>query len=214
MVGEREECAGMHALLNRMLHVFVEDTYGTEVWCDVLEGAGLSAVELDSLGPQTIRTTRALSRAVETVLARSVDTVLEDVGTYLVSHPNAQSVRRLLRFCGTDFVDFLHSLEDLPDRIRLAVPSLSLPEIEVAEEREARFLITCRGPLPGVGHLLAGLLRAMADDYGTLALLEHEGRSCDGDRLRVTLVDTAFSEGRRFVLGAGGAAPLLAGRHP
>ncbi|WP_240476934.1 heme NO-binding domain-containing protein [Roseivivax marinus] len=88
----------MHALLNRMLHVFVEDTYGTEVWCDVLEGAGLSAVELDSLGPQTIRTARALSRAVETVLARPVDTVLEDVGTYLVSHPNAQSVRRLLRF--------------------------------------------------------------------------------------------------------------------
>ena len=59
--------------------------------------------------------------------------MLEDLGTYLVSHPKMEDLRRLLRFGGVTYVEFLHSLDDLSDRVRLAVSDLCLPTLELRE---------------------------------------------------------------------------------
>ena len=56
------------------------------------------------------------------LLGRPVAGMMEDLGTYLIMNPSFPAVRRLLRFSGVTFLDFLHSLDDLPDRVRLAVP--------------------------------------------------------------------------------------------
>ena len=50
--------------------------------------------------------------------------VLEDLGTYLVSHKNGQNLRRLLRFGGQKYEEFLISLDELNDRSEL--PFLAL----------------------------------------------------------------------------------------
>lgn len=191
----------MHVLITRMLKVFVEDTYGAARWDQVLGVAGLRRVEIDARLRHDADQSDRLMRAVEAEFRRPIGGVLEDVGTYLVSHPNAQSIRRLLRFCGVDFVDFLHSLEDLPDRVALVLPDLALPEIEVLGEGDGRFEILCRNALPGFSELIAGLVRAMADDFGVLALLEHVGGHGDCDRVRVTVIECDFAEGRDFLLG-------------
>ena len=54
--------------------------------------------------------------------------------------------------------------------------------------------------MPGVGHLIVGLLRAMADDYGALVLLEHRGVADGGEQVAVTLLDQSYAAGRRFDL--------------
>ena len=133
-------------------------------------------------------------------LDRPRDALLEDLGTYLVSHPDLERLRRLLRFGGTGFVDFLHSLDELPDRARMALPELELPELDLNEQRPDRFRLMCKSPLIGAGHVILGLLRAMADDYGSLAVLEHEGSWPEGEIIRIDLLDPRFSEGRRFDL--------------
>ena len=46
-----------------------------------------------------------------------------------------------------------------------------------------------------------GILRAMADDYGALVLLEHQGRDRESDVISIRLVDVSFAEGRVFQLG-------------
>ncbi len=74
----------------------------------------------------------------------------------------------MLRFGGVTFVDFLHSLEDLPDRGRLALPDLDLPELHITDHGPDFFTLKCRAELTGAGHVMVGLLRAMADDYGAL----------------------------------------------
>jgi hypothetical protein len=126
--------------------------------------------------------------------------VLEDFGIYLASHPDVAQIRRLLRFGGDGLVDFLISLEDLPDRCRLALPALALPEMQVEEVADGRFLLTMRGGTDGVGHVMTGLLRAMADDYGALALMEHrgDGRSVEG--VAIHLVDAGHQQARDFRL--------------
>lgn len=195
----------MHGLINRTLQVFIIDTYGAACWAVILRRAEVGPLELEALLRYDSDLTDRLMHAIATELDRPIEAVLEDVGTYLVSHPNAQAIRRLLRFCGTDFVDFVHSLEELPDRASLVLVELRLPEIEVTEEESGRFVIRCRGDLPWFSHLLAGLVRAMADDYGVLALLEHAG-PLGGEGLYVTVVQSDYAEGRDFALGSPMAA--------
>ena len=49
---------------------------------------------------------------------------------------------------------------------------------------------------------MVGVLRAMADDYGALAMLSHEGQEGEAEIISIVLVESAFAEGRHFDLGA------------
>ncbi len=152
------------------------------------------------------------TRVVEQVLDAAVtrldkprEAILEDIGTYLITHPNNERLRRLMRYGGVDFIDFLHSLEDLPGRALLAVHDLDLPGLELTDSAPGQFLLSCHGSLrdlPGFGHVLVGGLRSMADDYGTLVILDHRGALDGAEIIDITVVETDFAEGREFDLGA------------
>jgi hypothetical protein len=126
--------------------------------------------------------------------------LLEDLGTYLVSHPNLERLRRLLRFGGVSYLDFLHSLEDIPDRGHMALPDLDLPRLRLVDCGEGLFRLHVSVLFSGVGHVVVGLLRAMADDYGALVLLDHGGNDAGDEVISIHLLDHRHSEGRRFDL--------------
>lgn len=62
--------------------------------------------------------------ALTKVLGRERSDLLEDFGTFVVSDSTLQPVRKLLRFGGGNYVGFLHSLEDVHDRAKIALPDL------------------------------------------------------------------------------------------
>jgi len=140
--------------------------------------------------------------AAATVLQRPQADILEDIGTYLVAHPSTQRLRRLLRFGGVTFEDFLHSLNDLPDRARLAVADLSLPALDLQAHQSDRYTLIVRGHIPGFGHVMVGLLRSMADDYGALATVDHLGQADGAETVNVALHERTFARGRSFFMGA------------
>jgi hypothetical protein len=105
-----------------------------------------------------------------------------------------------MRFGGATFEDYVHSIEDLPDRARLAVPDLVLPAIDLTEDGPGTFGLTIGPGLPGFGSVLVGMLRTMADDYGALALVEHRGQADGRERVQVGLLDRDFAAGRHFDL--------------
>lgn len=192
----------MHGLINRSIQSYVCNSYGIDIWNEVAAGAGLDFVEFEAmLSYDDAITPRVLER-LSLVLGRPRDEIMEDIGTYVVSHPEFEPVRRLLRFGGVTFEEFLHSLDDLPDRARLAVADLILPSLELREHAPGSFSLICGAPVAGYGHVMMGILRVMADDYGALALLEHTGRTADRETVTISLVETDFAEGRRFELGA------------
>ncbi|MBO9468310.1 Heme NO binding protein [Pelagimonas phthalicica] len=193
----------MHGLILKTLQVFVQDTYGQEPWQNIAAHAALDEVDFEAMLNYDEDIFTDVVNSASAVLDKPAEAILEDVGTYLVSHPNCEGLRRLLRFGGVDFIEFLHSLDDLPDRARLAVADLHLPDLELRDHTINQFQLKIDGHLPGFVHVMTGLLRAMADDYGALALLDHEGDR--GDRLQlidITVVETAYAEGRDFDLGA------------
>lgn len=199
----------MHGLINKAFESFLTDTFGQGAWHQILHQAGL----WEQVGPDGFEAlhvypddvTFRLVAAAAQALGRPPESVLEDLGTYLVSHPRTAPLRRLLRFGGSSYTDFLRSLDDLPGRARLAVPELALPALRLDEGGAGQFQITCRGCQPGFSHILMGVLRGLADDYGALVVLEHLGPGEGGDALSVAVHDPAFHAGRAFVLAAAGA---------
>ncbi len=190
----------MHWLVNRSIQCFLWDTHGPEAWAVVAVKAGLDAGGLEAMLARDSARTSAVLEAAAHRVGLPLEMLLEDLGTYLVTHENMQVIRRLLRFGGADFTEFLHSLDELPDRARLAVPDLDLPVLALEEHGTSSFTLRVTHPMAGFGHVLVGVLRAMADDYGTLALLEHRARLGEVDLVGVDLADTSFAQARSFQL--------------
>ena len=193
----------MHGLVNRAIQRFLTDTYGAGCWQKVTVAANLGFDEFEAMLIYEEALTGKVLQAACGELEKDCTEVLEDIGTYLVSHPNAEAVRRLLRFGGEDFVEFLHSLDDLPDRARLAVADLDLPQLELREHASDRFSLTVSARIDGFGHVMMGMLRTLADDYGALVLLEHRGGQSEIEVIDITLIETGYASGRSFELGAG-----------
>jgi len=197
----------MHGLINKAIQSFLCDSFGTPVWHDIAQTSGV----MQFLGPDGFEAmqlyddalTDAVLGAAAATLRRPRDSLLEDLGTYLISNERLEPLRRLLRFGGVSFTDFLYSLDDLQGRSQLAVPDLALPELTIDELGAGSFALTCRTCPPGFGHVLVGILRALADDYGALAVLEHHGGAVPGEEvIGIEVHDPAFHAGRRFDLAA------------
>ena len=192
----------MHGLINKAIQSFFCTTYGAERWLRVTQSAGLEFSDFEAMLIYDEEQSFRLLDVISEELGRPLAEVLEDLGTFLVSNPQTESLRRLLRFGGVSYIDFLHSLDDLPDRARLAVSDLRLPAMELREHTAGQFSLTCQPGLPGFGSVMIGILRAMADDYGALVILDHMGGSAGHEVISITLIETAFAEGRSFDLGA------------
>ena len=190
----------MHGLINKAIQSFVVDTCGHAVWDAAVLCAGLDFDSFEVLVVYEDALTQDILDAVSTEVQRPVSDLLEDLGTYLVSHPNLDAVRRLLRFGGVDFVEFLFSLDDLAERARLAVPDLVVPEVILTDEGQGNFLLETSFRLPGVGYVLIGILRAMADDYGALVFMEYEGTRDGLETVRIRLINKRFAEAKQFDL--------------
>jgi hypothetical protein len=191
----------MHGMVNRALQGFVTATYGPGPWAEIRHQACLPFDDFEAMLDYPDALTLTCFDAACQVLHKHPNALLEDLGTWLVTDPNLEPLRRLLRFSGASFLDFLLSLEELGDRGRLAVPDLDLPRIELDRLDPSSFRIRAHWGLPGIGPILMGGLRAMADDYGALALLRLDGIERGVECLHVQLLDTAFAQGRDFDLG-------------
>lgn len=193
----------MHGLINRAIQCFVRDTYGNATWAQVVSRADLPVSDFAAMFCYEDPLTDRMLDAICVVLAKPRATVLEDIGTYLVSDPKLAAPRRLLRFSGITYEDFLHALDDLPGRARLAVSDLILPRLDLRSQSGGRYVLVVDGPPNGFGHVMIGVLRAMADDYGALVMLEHRGTRHMREEVEIALVEPAFAKGRVFTLGAG-----------
>ncbi len=194
----------MHGLVNCAIERFVRTTYGDQQWRTICAAAELSEQRFEPLLTYSDHITQAIITSASQILKRSQEEVLEDLGSSLISGADdaAVATRRLLRFSGDGFVDFLYGLDDLPDRIALAVPDLRLPELTVEESRPDLFFVRVGDGWPGFLQVIRGVLRAMADEYGVLVLIDLFDDGPDA-ALEVQVIEISYAAGRAFTLRAG-----------
>jgi hypothetical protein len=190
----------VHGLVNRSIQCFVADTQGPEAWARVAALTRSGIADYESLLNYPDTETEDLLAAAGRGLDKTREHLLEDIGTWLVTADDLATLRRLLRFGGPDFVEFLHSLDDLPGRARMAVSGLDLPAMELREHAPLTYSLTLGAGMPGFGHVLMGLLQAMADDYGVLALFSLSLRPAGDAVLQIRVFRTDHAEGNAFDL--------------
>lgn len=195
----------MHGLVNRAFQGFLEDTYGQKVWDRVRSDAGLDFERFEAMLRYDAVLTERVMLAASYHLDKPLQTFLEDVGTWIITNQHGMNIRRLLRFGGRDFQEFLLSLDELPGRVKMAMPDLNVPAISLSNVGVTRVELIVTWPQINLSGVLLGAVRAIADDYGALVLMH----SSDSDPLTtvidVELLDNSFALGREFQLGG---APL------
>lgn len=193
----------MYGLIHRALQCFAQDNYGDDLWSAVVAEAGLPFHEFEAMLVYPDTYLDGVMGALSNQLDRTPLQVSEDVGAYLVTHKRMETVRRLLRFGGTTYEEFVLSLDDLHDRVKLALPDLDLPRLEVEAHSHTSLSVVLESSRQGFGAVLLGMMRAMADDYGTLVVLDLGGALRGGEVLEVVTVElfeVDFAVGREFGL--------------
>ncbi len=197
----------MHGLINRAVQCFVRDIYGPEIWAKLGAEVGVGTSGFEAMLSYEDEVTLTMLTALSRMRGQPVEDILEDLGTYLVTHPNTRAIRRLLRFGGQSFLELLYSLDDLPDRARLAVPELELPQLHLTELEPGRFRLEVAARQGGFGAVMTGILRALADDFGALAFLELGGAMERREVITINLLDPEFAEAKQFYLGGEAQLP-------
>lgn len=189
----------MQGFANKAIQNFVCDMYGRARWSAITRDADAGVSRFEPFLTYDAEITQNILTAAEDNLGLPRAAILEDLGHYLVAHPHNESLRRLLRFSGASFEDFVLSLDELPDRARLVVDDINLPSITIRQELPETYELILGSELRGFVWVLIGALRAMADDYGALALIDKGDR--DGrDAIHLTLANASFASGRQFDL--------------
>lgn len=178
----------MHGLVNRAIEEFTRKTYGDALWVASAVSTGIEPRSLLLMSGYEDALTGRLMREVSGRLARSPRDLAEDIGAWVARIP---SIRRLLRFSAPDFHGFLMALPELNGRAAMVVRGFDLPRITLCPTPEGwEVLAECERIWL---YALSGMLHAMADDYGVLAVVE-----IVGDRIRVSIPLTDFTPGRPF----------------
>ena len=193
----------MLGVVNKAIEEFVITVHGGAVWQEVLRDIGTPGFRFEPMLMYEDEKSYALIRALSKRLSKPQQDIFDDIGTYLVTPPNGGALRRLLRFSGSSFDDFLFSLDDLNDRVDLALPDLQLPQIMVIPQTIDRVHVRVSQTWSGFAYVLQGLLRAMADDYGTLVFLDVRRDVTDSACIEVILIENNFSAGIDFDMVGG-----------
>lgn len=166
----------MHGMINRGLQCYICDIHGVDIWEETCENAKLPFFNFESMLSYDDATTEDLLSSFGALVERPRDEILEDFGTYVVSEDALTAVRRLLKFGGGSYAEFLQSLNFVYDRAKMAVPDLDIPTMELVTHSPKSYTLHSRFQKRGFGATLLGLLRALADDYHTLVSITHTRR--------------------------------------
>lgn len=186
----------MHGMINRGLQTFVRDTYGPSKWNQVCADADLTICNFETMLKYDDALTDRVLDATAKMLRKSRDEVLEDFGNFVVADNRLASIPRLMRFGGETFEEFLFSLEDVYDRVRIILPQMEVPKMEIEPAGKGEFILHFDFLKSAYSAVLPGFLRAMADHYGALIWIEHlhgVGAPGDYDRFQISLLDTDWS---------------------
>lgn len=195
----------MHGLICKAVEGFIRNQHGAEAWSAARARAELPFDSFEALRDYDAARVEGMLDAIAAVIGHGRDAMFEDIGHWICTHPPLERVRRLIRFTGATFTDLLYGLDEVHDRACMAVPGLNLPNYRLVRVGSGEYEAISRWSVAGGAALLTGALRAMADDYGTLALIEATGARREDEVWRETIairiVDAEFHQPREFTLG-------------
>lgn len=179
----------MLGLITKGLQIFVEDLRGKAFWGRICAEQDILDPDFEALIDYDPALTNALIDSVSRELKISRHDLLEDFGTFITTNKEGGAIKNLLRLGGSSYAQFLRNLPDIPKIFAYALPNFILPRFSLREESPTSFTLEQSGT-QGLGGVFLGVLRAMADEYQVLVIIEHvalENERGTHDRFSITL---------------------------
>ncbi|UWQ21040.1 heme NO-binding domain-containing protein [Jannaschia sp. W003] len=195
----------MHGIICKTVETFLVSRHGERRWDEILRAAGTDVRSFETVRVYDAALLPRILAAASGTLGVPVRLLLEDMGHWLCVHPPLEPVRRLFRFSGTTFEEMLFGLHEVRARARMALPDLDMPALSLADRGGGTYRVISRWHQPGAAAVVMGILRAMADDYGALALVTFERGAQEGalwrECISVQLLAAEHQPPRSFSLG-------------
>ncbi len=212
----------MNGLIAQSIQHFLATQYGPELWVHVAKHirAPKDGFEAMRTYPTEMFVNSVKEASVQ--LNRKSAEIWEDLGTHIVTHPEMSTARRLLRFGGASFEEFLWSLDVLRERSQLALPGFEFPDLQLSYVGDGGYQLAVSWPVFGdmglciSGPLILGVLRALADDYGALVYLDLADIEPYDTKAIVTisLLEQSFAVGKVFHLSSTNEAQVPTNSKP
>ena len=165
----------MLGVVNKAIEAFVCQRYGDKLWADLLIDLSLPGYEFEAMLTYEDGITYDLIDRLAKRQSKMHQDVLEDI---------------------------LLSLDDLNDRVALALDILEMPLIRVLPLSAEKIHVRVAPKWHGFSDVLVGLLRALADDYGALVFMDRLADTDQTECIKVILIDHHHSAGTSFDLAA------------
>ena len=187
----------MLGLINQPLVEFVRELHGEAAVRDLrrsVEG-GQDRFEIFLEYPSS--TTEVLLNFVAKLRGLDRDFVLDDLGTFAMTKLWGSALRDLALNSGADFEDFLRNLPHFLKAISFLDERWAAKNVHVRYRPDCQFDIICEGASAHLAPLFQGMLRAIADEFEALVLIE---RFSQNDAALVSI--KVFDEGQshRYIL--------------
>lgn len=101
----------MHGLINRSFELFLRDCYGDKIWEHVAREAKVDPRGFFLLQKSSDQVSDRLISEAATILRKAKGELIEDLGGWLTQR---EPIRRLLRFSGRNFSEFIELLVSFP----------------------------------------------------------------------------------------------------
>ncbi|CAL8079610.1 unnamed protein product [Calicophoron daubneyi] len=155
----------MYGLLIVSIQYFVEENYGPDIWIAALQKCGVHKLSYETRKtyPETV------IEEVITILCELTGESSEELryqsGLFFADFAISSGYERLLRVQGSDFIQFLRSLNDLHEHLRFSYLKIKPPSFVVAEETPERIILLYMSKRTGFAHYVRGQLVALASRF-------------------------------------------------
>ena len=163
----------MYGMVNDAVRTFIVTNHGEDAWCKICDDAEVSTREFEQMLTYDDDITYRLVGAISAHLGADAAKVLEVFGQYWPEYAKGTAVGNMIKFGGASFIDTLQSLDEMHQRVKIAMPDLRPPSFELETTGDDAYRLHYFSEREGLAPMVVGLLHGLAVQHAVLIEVQH-----------------------------------------
>ena len=163
----------MYGLVNKAVEDLVRTRFGADVWEQIRTRAGIGVDSFISMDPYPDDVTYKLVGAASEVLDLPAAVVLEAFGEFWIRYTAKEGYGEMFSLFGSNFGEFLHSLDALHTHIGLTFSELRPPTFHCEDLGEGEYLLSYFSTREGLAPMMLGLIKGLGTTFHRHVEVEH-----------------------------------------
>ncbi|TPP58796.1 Soluble guanylate cyclase 88E [Fasciola gigantica] len=179
----------MYGVFIEGLKQYVEKVFGTDVWWAIVMQVSGQRKVIQTLQVYGDSFYSQLLDTLSESIGVPKDEILFEVGSYFIQYLIDIGFNSLLHVLGTEFVDFLHNVDDLHHQLQFSYPRIRAPAFVVLQKTETEIRLLYESKRTMFEHFVRGQLISIAQAFYDLDVeVDIESIEKQGNSQKVFLV--------------------------